>query len=130
MTKNPIVFDEFPFNDFYGKVIKSCAFVYRGHMDTEVGLVISFEDDTFLEIFDSGQLCCELRFMSCSDVLGDLVGHTFNSINMKTLGSDGSDPFYDVAFLEIKAGDEIVTITNHNQHNGYYGGFNLVVNIG
>ena len=37
---------------------------------------------------------------------------------------------HEVQFLEIKTSKGIFTMSTHNEHNGYYGGFAIVVSEG
>lgn len=92
-------------------------------------LNIDFEDGKKISIWDSGQSCCEHRYMTTDDNLQDLEGKTLVHIMAKegpTVDSDWGDP-HEQVFVEIMTNDGCVTVCNHNEHNGYYGGFGLTI---
>lgn len=109
--------------DYYGKVIKTAVF-NKGADDVR----ITFEDGVAIRIWDSGQSCCESRYMTCDDSLSDLNGKTLAEITVKP-GPYTTDEYgdnHEIAFLEIKTTDGTsVSFATHNEHNGYYGGFGL-----
>ena len=111
--------------DYYGRVIKNCCF-----NKVEDDVRITFEDGITVRIWDSGQSCCERRYMTCDDSLGDLNGKTLAEINVKP-GPNAVTEYgdaHEIAFLEIKTTDGTsVSFTTHNEHNGYYGGFGLSI---
>lgn len=86
-------------------------------------LVISFAHGS-LRIHDDGQSCCEHRHMSSDDDFSHLVGATFLGAELKDGPSDEADwETHEQQFLEIQTSKGCATIVNHNEHNGYYGGF-------
>lgn len=89
-------------------------------------LHLSFEGGKKIEIWDAGQSCCESRYMRTDDDLGSLVGHQLTGINLKPAPNE-PDRYgdHEVCFLEISTDGGAVTLANHNEHNGYYGGFAL-----
>lgn len=92
-------------------------------------LHIDFEDGKKIDIWDNGQSCCEYRFMTCDDDLQYLVGKKLVHIVSKP-GSDHEGEYgecHEEVFVEVMTNDGFITITNHNQHNGYYGGFGLTI---
>ena len=111
-------------DEYVGKKIKS-AVMY------ENALYIDFEDGVQIRIFDDGQSCCEHRYMTCDDNLIDLVGNNWvaaevtDGPSLKDGGEWSED--HDQQFLVIKTSGGVVTIANHNEHNGYYGGFGLTI---
>ena len=87
-------------------------------------LIISFTDNTKLFIWDGGQSCCENRYMTTDDNLSDFSGATLLDLELKS--AEYEDHGYDVheiQFLDIKTSEGVFTMVNHNEHNGYYGGF-------
>lgn len=86
--------------------------------------------ETTIAIFDNGQSCCERRYMTTDDDLQSLVGHELRHILPKPGGmiADSGDE-HETLFVEIGTNVGSVTIVNHNEHNGYYGGFGLSVVI-
>jgi hypothetical protein len=97
-------------------------------------LHIRFKNNTFIRIADDGQSCCEARFMTTDDNLGDYVGGNLLNIEVKPipipLKDNEDDDYHDIEFLEITTTKGSFVITNHNEHNGYYGGFDVTVTFG
>lgn len=91
-------------------------------------LSMCFDDETGIQIFDDGQSCCENRYMVTDD---DLLYH----VGAKLLGAEvASAPdveddgeCHEVQFLHIKTSKGTFTMSNHVEHNGYYGGFSIVI---
>lgn len=91
-------------------------------------LSLTFEDGSKIAIWDNGQSCCESRYMTTDDDVQSLVGGQLTRIEAKP-GPD-RDAEYDVheqVFVEVGTDKGFITIVNHNEHNGYYGGFGLTV---
>jgi hypothetical protein len=110
-------------SDFYGRVIVAVE-------KTEDAMFLSFHDGEKIKIFDDGQSCCESRYMTCDDDISSLVGHKLERIEVKegpteTDGEYGEE--HETCFIEIGTDAGFVTLTNHNEHNGYYGGFGLSI---
>lgn len=107
--------------EYYGNLISAVEM-------KDERLRISFVDGKVIEIWDNGQSCCESRYMRTDDDLSSLVGSTLQRIEAK----DGPDVLTDydeheIIFIEIGTDRGFVTISNHNEHNGYYGGFGLTI---
>jgi hypothetical protein len=87
-----------------------------------------FTDKTEIYITDSGQDCCETRYMTTDDELDSFVGAKLLGLEVKDVTDmDGVDDVHEVQFLEIQTSKGVFTMANHNEHNGYYGGFNITV---
>ncbi len=88
-------------------------------------LIFKFEDGYTLKLFDAGQSCCEDRYMQTDDDLEYYVGADLLDAEIKsapeTEGEYGD--VHEIEFLEIKTSLGSFTMANHNEHNGYYGGF-------
>lgn len=105
-----------------GKTIKSIEL--RG----DDALYIDFEEGGAIRIRDDGQSCCETRYMRTDDDLASFVG-------ARLLGGELKDApnlphaydEHEVQFLELKTTKGSLTMASHNEHNGYYGGFWIVV---
>lgn len=110
-----------PPEKYYGKKIVAA------NLD-ENKLNLAFEDGAQIAVFDDGQSCCESRYMATADDVSWLVGKTLKAINTKA-GPDEPDDYgtHEVVFLEIMTEDGCITFANHNEHNGYYGGFGLTI---
>ncbi len=107
---------------YYGKGIRNA---YSD--DSEVRL--TFLDGTTIRLADDGQSCCESRYMRTDDDVLSLIGKNLLSIEEKEVPNidDEYGESHEVCFLEIRADNEIVTFSFHNEHNGYYSGFALEI---
>lgn len=104
-----------------GKVIKSLK------IESD-NLEMRFEDGTGIAFSDEGQSCCEHRHMSCDDDLNYHVGATFMKAELESgpdVENDGD--CHEQEFLKITTSNGMFTVVNHNEHNGYYGGFSVRV---
>ena len=87
-------------------------------------LFISFIDGSELVIWDGGQSCCESRYMTTDDNLSDFNGATLLDMELKSVEYEDLDyGEHEIQFLDVKTSEGVFTIVNHNEHNGYYGGF-------
>jgi hypothetical protein len=63
------------------------------------------------------------------DDIQSLVGASLVRIESKpgpeTVGED--DNAHEIVFVEVGTDKGFITIVNHNEHNGYYGGFALTI---
>ncbi len=118
---------EWNFNAAIGKTITAVLLD-----DEESVLHMLFSDGYKISIRDDGQICCELRYMHTDDNLGDYVGAQLLGAEVKDAPDVGDDAgcVHDVQFLEIQTSKGVFTMSNHNENNGYYGGFCLVVEVG
>lgn len=106
--------------DAVGKTIKAAR------LDKEWNAMrLDFTDDTGIKFFDDGQSCCEQRYMECADDLNAVVGAIFNGAEIKDGPTTGD--VHEIQFLQINTSNGPITCSNHNEHNGYYGGFAIVV---
>ncbi len=90
---------------------------------------LTFADGVNIEIRDDAQSCCESRRMTTDDDITSLCGHTLVRIEAKegpTLEGEW-DEEHEQVFVEVGTDKGFITIVNHNEHNGYYGGFELTV---
>lgn len=92
---------------------------------------IDFQDGTKIRIYDAAQSCCERRYMTFDDGPADLLTKRWKHAMIKGTKDASDDDEYNVheiEFLEIMTEDgSHITIANHNEHNGYYGGFGLCI---
>ena len=97
-------------------------------------LILIFSDYELL-LTDEGQSCCEYRYMDTDDDLSDLFGTTLLALEIngerihKKEGEDKYGEHHDVEFLDVKTDRGTLSIANHNEHNGYYGGFSIEAQI-
>jgi hypothetical protein len=91
-------------------------------------LYIDFKEGKKIRIFDDGQSCCESRYMTTDDDLSQLVGKKLIHIASKPAPNEPDEyGEHEVCFVEVMTNDGFITIANHNEHNGYYGGFGLTI---
>lgn len=111
-------------SEFYGKRITAAS-----KDDNE--LLLSFEDGTKIKLWDDGQSCCESRYMTTDDDLSKIVGGVLTRIEAKegpeTEGEYGEA--HDQVFIEVGTDECFITVCTHNEHNGYYGGFGLTIDV-
>jgi len=84
-----------------------------------------FEDETTLSLYDDGQSCCENRYMQTDDDLNEFAGAVLMDVEIKD-APDAEDDYgevHEVQFLDVKTDKGVFQMSNHNEHNGYYGGF-------
>jgi len=108
--------------EYYGQKIMSAVI-----NDDRLCLGLSPSGKT-IEIWDNGQSCCESRYMTTDDDVQSLVGNELRRIESKPGTDEAGD--YDVheqVFVEVGTDKGFITIVNHNEHNGYYGGFGLTI---
>lgn len=79
-------------------------------------------------LLDDGQSCCESRYMTTDDSLEHFVGATLTGIEVRKgpLVEDEWADVHDTEFLLVHTSKGTFTVVNHNEHNGYYGGFSLL----
>lgn len=92
-------------------------------------LAIVFEDGTGLQFLDNGQNCCETRYFSCDgDDLSEFVGAKYvESFVKEAPNIEDEYEEHEVCFLEVLTSRGSITVSAHNEHNGYYGGFDIEV---
>lgn len=114
-------------NDYMGKKVVSAKFESNA-------IFLKFPDGKTLKIIDDGQNCCEKRYISTDDNIKSIVGANLVSIKAKSgppisgIVDDYSD-VHETRFVEIATDKGFVTFTTHNEHNGYYGGFDLQIEV-
>lgn len=89
-------------------------------------LTLRLEGGKELVFSDDLQNCCESRYMTTDDKLEDYVGAQFVGAELKDCSSlPGGSDAHDIQFFEVQTTKGCFTLVNHNEHNGYYGGFGL-----
>lgn len=114
--------DEDAVAKYLGRTIRAADF-------NEDRLRLEFDDATIVEIIDNGQSCCERRYMTTDDDVSSLVGRKLLRIDVKDgpEEDEGEDGAHETCFVEVGVDDGFITLTTHNEHNGYYGGFALTI---
>lgn len=109
-------------DEFYGRTVTSAEL-------TDDRLKLALDDGRKIEIWDNGQSCCEHRWMSTDDDPASLVGGKLIRIEAKE-APDGPSEYgepHEQVFVEVATDKGFITLVNHNEHNGYYGGFGLTI---
>lgn len=105
--------------------IKLClGKVISGIKIDDIVLTISFNDESNLTL-ETSYACCEHRYMVCDDDLSSIIGNVLTNIQVRDAPDIKEDGYseHEVQFLEISTNKGFITISNHNVHNGWYGGF-------
>ena len=103
--------------------------IIQHKLDNEA-LTLTFEDGKWITVSDEGQHCCEERYITCDDNLDAIIGSYLVRVEHKGVGDFDKDPerdYHETAFIEVMTSNGAITLCTHNIHNGYYGGFHLVV---
>ena len=115
-------------NKVKGKKIKVITLVQADPDFVE----ISTRDHT-IRISDQGQSCCERRYMVTDDSLVQFIGAKILGFELREAPSPTKTEAYDedheVQFLVILTDKGNITFSNHNEHNGYYGGFSICASV-
>lgn len=103
---------------------------YSGSFYTEDEVMtFTLEGGATLYLWDDGQSCCETRYMTCDDDLSSFVGRAIVGIEEVDLPDEPEGPYgecHEKTFVKVITDDGAnIAITSHNEHNGYYGGFNM-----
>lgn len=109
-----------------GKKIKSLRIDKDYNHDG--GLEILFDDEAGIWIYDNGRSCCEHRYLHTDDKVSDFAGAIFIEAKIEEGGEKEEDwETHEWQFVIIKTSLGEFTLETHNKHNGYYGGFYLVI---
>lgn len=93
---------------------------------TDDALHFELDDGSKFKLADEGQSCCENRYMRTDDDLASFVGGELRGAEVRDATSvQGEDDYVDheVQFLVVHTDKGDLTMSSHNEHNGYYGGF-------
>lgn len=88
-------------------------------------LVIGFVDQRPIKLWDSGQSCCESRYMNCDDDLQHHVGAQLLDVEIREGPTVDDGDTLECEFLVVTTSKGQFTVANYNHHNGYYGGFDI-----
>jgi hypothetical protein len=106
--------------EFGGLEIKHCS--------VGSSLELVFKDGRHLRLADEMRSCCENRHMTCDDELTFMRGAKLLWIEEKPvqdLSKPGEYEKHEAVFIEVVTDRGAITLCTHNEHNGYYGGFDL-----
>lgn len=91
-------------------------------------LFMRFTDGTGIIIRDDGRSCCESRYLHTDDDLEYYIGAVFKRAELREAPNiDDEYSYHEVQFLLINTDKGVITLETHNEHNGYYGGFLIVI---
>ena len=98
---------------------------------TDDQLRFEFEDGSRLRLQDSGQSCCEHRYMMTDDDLPYYIGAKFVGAEVRDGGSTESEygDTHEIQFLVVTTDRGTFSMASHNEHNGYYGGFWITASV-
>ena len=98
---------------------------------TDDQLRFEFEDGSRLRLQDSGQSCCEHRYMQTDDDLPYYIGAKFVGAEVRDGGSTESEygDTHEIQFLVVTTDRGTFSMASHNEHNGYYGGFWITASV-
>jgi hypothetical protein len=95
--------------------------------EEENKLYFRFSDGTGLCLFDDGQSCCEERYMRTDDDLREFAGAKLLDFELKDAPNQEDEwGEHEIQFLDVVTDKGVFQIANHNEHNGYYGGFWII----
>jgi len=109
-----------------GKKITGLEF--KNKQESEDFLLFTFEDSSTMKVYDDGQSCCEARYMVTDDDLTYYIGAELMSMELRDVPEeeDKYGEIHEIQFLIVNTSKGSFTMSNHNEHNGYYGGFSVV----
>lgn len=92
-------------------------------------LVFDFENGYRMKLFDDGQSCCESRYMRTDDNLAEFVGAKLLNARIEDAAPPPKDANdygdHEIQLLVVETDKGNFVMSNHNEHNGYYGGFSI-----
>ena len=98
---------------------------------TDDALHLELSDGSKLRLADEGQSCCENRYMRTDDDLSYFVGAELRGAEVRDAPLiEDDDCAHEVQFLVVQTDKGDITMSSHNEHNGYYGGFLIQASVG
>lgn len=89
-------------------------------------LIFHLANKKNLIMWDDGQSCCEYRYMVCDDDLTHFENSTLLDITLENAPDVETEyDVHEIQFLHVKTSRGSFTVSSHNKHNGYYGGFRI-----
>jgi len=89
---------------------------------------IRFSDGVRVVLLDDGRSCCESRYITTDDNPADFVGAEL--LDLESEGKEAVGEYgepHEMEFVRLKTSKGTFTLCTHNEHNGYYGGFHIVL---
>ena len=85
-----------------------------------------YTTDGMMREFTDEQCCCERRYMTLNEDVEYFIGATYLGYDVSEFKRDTyDDEMIESQFLNIRTNKGVFTVVNHNEHNGYYGGFGV-----
>ena len=111
----------------FGQVISDAKLIKSGRHECNGALVLKFESGGQAEVFDAGGDCCENRYLTCDDDLSALIGGKLLSVECEAATSvdDEHGEPHEQMFVKVSTDKAVITLCTHNEHDGYYGGFDV-----
>ena len=91
------------------------------------GTMDSTDPSVRLRFTDDGQQCCEHRYFTCDDDPSAIIARTTGG-SARLVGVRLSE-VCDESFLTKTTTAGSITVVAHNEHNGYYAGFDVCVSV-
>ena len=95
-------------------------------------LRVTFTSGASLFVTDEAQYCCERRYITCDDDLSSFVGASVLDVvirDSRDLSRDEDGDCHEAMFVDIVTTSGPIQLCTHNEHNGYYGGFDVQLTI-
>ena len=110
--------------EFYGRKIVDATF-------SEEDVRLTFADGCRIRIYDDGQSCCESRYLTTDDDVRDLVGGALTEVVLREGPEQAGtyDEVHESQFMDIRTDKGFITVSSHNEHNGYYGGICMSIAV-
>ncbi len=92
-------------------------------------IIFNFSDGDQYSISDEGQYYCEYRYMVCEDNLSYYSDTILKDILVTDCDEkkEADFEYTDIQFLEIITDKGSFQFSTRNEHNGYYGGFEIEI---
>jgi hypothetical protein len=93
------------------------------------GIKLTLATGSTVEVWDDAQQCCEHRYATCDDDIMSVIGGTLVDVVLKDARELPGGDTHEAQFVDIVTTKGTLTMCSHNEHNGYYGGFDLVLTL-
>jgi hypothetical protein len=97
-------------------------------------IVVSFRDGSELILWDDNQACCETRSVTSDDPLGE-EDDFLQDVSLEAgpvcvdIAETEEYSHHETAFLRLHLRKRVLTFETHADHNGYYGGFDILASF-
>lgn len=97
----------------------------------EDALILGMADGREILVFDARQCCCEHRYTHCDENLHQYVGRELlGLLTVAELPTVDDAEVHESQQVEVHTSVGPLCIVTHNEHDGYYGGFDVAVECG